>query len=84
MEVSNAHSVVLLVEFPGECVEALGDVVDGAGVGWVQDVGLASSWECDVNVSLWDLPSRRSVAVDAHGSEVHNVSVEVFGSSYPP
>ena len=75
MEVSNAHSVVLLVEFPGECVEALGDVVDGAGVGWVQDVGLASSWECDVNVP---------VAVDAHGSEVHNVSVEVFGSSYPP
>ena len=52
-------------------------MVDGAMVGRVQDVGLASSLECDVNVSLWDLPSQRSVAVDAHGSEVHNVSVEV-------
>ena len=77
VQVGDADVVVLLVELPDEGVEALGGVVDGSGVGGVEDVGLAAAGEGDVDVALGNFSAGGTVAVDAHGSEVDNVGVDV-------
>ena len=75
MQVSEAQQVVLGVELEEQRVEALGGVVDGAGVGRVQDVLLAVARQDHVNVALGDLAARVAVAVHAHGAEVDEVHV---------
>ena len=44
--------------------DSLGGVVNRSGVGRVQDLLLAVSGQCNVNVALWDLPA--TVAVPVH------------------
>ena len=77
VKVGDAEVVVLLVELPDEGVKALGGVVDGSGVGGMEDVGLAAAGEGDIDVALGNFSARGTVAVNAHGSEMDNVSIDV-------
>jgi hypothetical protein len=59
-----------------QSIEALGRMVDRAGVGGVEDLGLAVPWEGHVDVPFGDLPTRGAVPVDAHRPQVHQVDVQ--------
>mmetsp|Transcript_19555 Transcript_19555/g.57707 ORF Transcript_19555/g.57707 Transcript_19555/m.57707 type:complete len:408 (-) Transcript_19555:559-1782(-) len=76
VEVRDAYAVVLHVKLEEKRVEALGRVVDGAGVGGVEDALLATTGENHVNVALGDLAAAVPVAVHAHGAEMDQVDVE--------
>mmetsp|Transcript_34296 Transcript_34296/g.79285 ORF Transcript_34296/g.79285 Transcript_34296/m.79285 type:complete len:286 (-) Transcript_34296:775-1632(-) len=77
MEVGDADFVVLIVKLVEEGVEAFGRVVDASGIGRMQDVRFASSRKDDIDVTLGDLSSGSSVAVDPHGSQVDDMSVDL-------
>ena len=77
VQIGDAHAVVLRVELEEERVEALGRVVDRAGVGGVEDARVAAAGQHDVNVTLGDLAARRAVPVHAHGAEMDDVRAAV-------
>mmetsp|Transcript_5889 Transcript_5889/g.13971 ORF Transcript_5889/g.13971 Transcript_5889/m.13971 type:complete len:465 (-) Transcript_5889:88-1482(-) len=77
VQIGDSELIVLLVELPQDSIKTLGCVVDRSRVGRVQNVGFASSWKGDINVSFWDFTSRSSVSVDTHGSQVNNVGIQV-------
>lgn len=77
VQIGDSKLIILLVELPQDGIKALSGVVDGSRIGRVQDVGFASSWKDDINVSLRDFTSRGSVSVDTHGSQVNDVDVQV-------
>ena len=77
VEVGDAERVILLVELEEEGIKALSGVIDRARVCWVKNVGLASSREDNVDVTLGDFAAGRAVAIDAHGTEVDDVGVDL-------
>eukprot|EP00630_Chrysocystis_fragilis_P005810 CAMPEP_0197391946 /NCGR_PEP_ID=MMETSP1165-20131217/3423_1 /TAXON_ID=284809 /ORGANISM="Chrysocystis fragilis, Strain CCMP3189" /LENGTH=642 /DNA_ID=CAMNT_0042917545 /DNA_START=154 /DNA_END=2080 /DNA_ORIENTATION=+ len=77
VEVGHAEGVVLVVELEEEGVEALGGVVDRAGVGRVEDLGRPAAGKRHVDVALRDLAARGAVPVDAHRPEVDQVGARV-------
>ena len=42
----------------------------------MQNVGLATSRQGYINVSFRDFPTRRAIAVNPHGAQMHEVSVD--------
>mmetsp|Transcript_27986 Transcript_27986/g.39420 ORF Transcript_27986/g.39420 Transcript_27986/m.39420 type:complete len:328 (+) Transcript_27986:705-1688(+) len=77
VKIGDTEAVVLLVKLPKESIKTLSSVVDRSGVGRVENVGLATSWQGNINVSLGDFSARCSVSVNTHGSKMDNVSIDV-------
>ncbi len=80
VQIGDAQLVVLGVELEHELIQALGHVVDAAGVGGIQDFARcgAAVVEVDVHgeVAFGNRRADICVAVDAHGADVHEVRVE--------
>ena len=66
-----------VVELPEDGIEALGGVVSWSWIGRVKNVGFASSWKGDINVTLGNFSSRGSVSIDTHGSKMDNVGIDI-------
>ncbi len=75
VQVGDPHLVVGRVEGEHQLVEGLGEVVDRAGIGRVQDLALQVALrggDLDGQVALRDRGrAGPAVAVDAHGAQVH-------------
>mmetsp|Transcript_25953 Transcript_25953/g.54135 ORF Transcript_25953/g.54135 Transcript_25953/m.54135 type:complete len:235 (+) Transcript_25953:950-1654(+) len=53
-------------------------MVDRSRVGRVQNVGFATTWKGNVNVTFGDFSTRGSVSVNTHGTKMDNVGID-FG-----
>mmetsp|Transcript_59639 Transcript_59639/g.146209 ORF Transcript_59639/g.146209 Transcript_59639/m.146209 type:complete len:335 (-) Transcript_59639:170-1174(-) len=77
VQVCDTELVVLLVELPQNSIKTFGGMVDRPGVGRVQDVRFTSTGQNDVDVTFWDFSTGRTVPVDAHGTEMDDVCIDV-------
>ena len=80
VQVRDAHAVVLVVEGEEQLVLGLGEVVDAARIGGVENfllhLGAVRGGHLHPQVALRQLHADRGVAVNAHGAKMHQMNVQ--------
>ncbi len=81
MQISDPKAVILGIELEEQLIQALGHVVDRAGIGWIENL-LGGSFaihrlDADRQITFRDGGADRRIAIDAHGAEVDQMRIEL-------
>lgn len=75
MQVSDADTIILVVELEHERIEALGHVIHRPRVRGVQDGGCSAVRHGHIDVPLRYRPAGGTVAIHTHGTKVYDVGI---------
>ena len=81
MQICDPNLVVFVVVEEEQLIQRLGHVIDAARAGWVKDFLFEPAairlGYFHLQVTLWNgRPTMGSIAINAHGAEVHHVNIE--------